>query len=116
MRDWGEKGEQAEWIYSVRTCLFCDRGDSFLHDCRWPGNGKGAGGDSCGEKGGRSGGKSEKKRREEQREKKAGGAEEETGLVGAAGSPGSTTEVNDNEKVIYLTFDDGPLCQYRRDS
>ena len=45
----------------MRTCLFCDRGDSFLHDCRWPGNGKGAGGDSCGEKGGRSGGKSEKK-------------------------------------------------------
>ena len=50
------------------------------------------------------------KRAEEAAEKARKKAEEQRKLASSVqpGVPVGTTEVNDNEKVIYLTFDDGP--------
>lgn len=89
----------------MRTCLFCYRGDNFLYDCKWTGSGKRAGADLRGEKSGRSGGKG---KTEGRRREKEGGRRTEEGFFGSAGRPIGTTAVNDNEKVVYLTFDDGP--------
>ena len=109
MRDWGEKENRRNGFilcglvfFVIAATVFC-----MIADGRETAKEQA---EIAAEKKAEEAAEKARKKAEEAAEKARKKAEEQRKLASSVqpGVPAGTTEVNDNEKVIYLTFDDGP--------